>query len=163
MSDTTSYDALISIHALREESDPRLPRDRASERISIHALREESDQAHGTAASTASPFQSTLSVRRATRQGEGQSPRIQISIHALREESDSRLKGDGDELKAFQSTLSVRRATWLNFSPSPTVLFQSTLSVRRATGGLVRTAHRALISIHALREESDFPAKEHEY
>ena len=56
----------ISIHALHEESDPRLPRDRASERISIHALHEESD-----------------------RRDEGITDRaIDISIHALHEESD---------------------------------------------------------------------------
>ena len=33
-------------------------------------------------------FQSTLSVRRATRQCRGQRRRVPISIHALREESD---------------------------------------------------------------------------
>ena len=56
----------------------------------------------------------------------------------------------------FQSTLSVRRATraWrIVRSPS---LFQSTLSVRRATVGVVGSAEDLEISIHALREESDF-------
>ena len=56
----------------------------------------------------------------------------------------------------FQSTLSVRRAT-----PSPpkmlpnAVLFQSTLSVRRATDKWAIVKGNALISIHALRKESD--------
>ena len=56
----------------------------------------------------------------------------------------------------FQSTLSVRRAT-----PQITVhdgeqLFQSTLSVRRATGAALDAVDEMEISIHALREESDY-------
>ena len=58
---------VISIHALREESDLPIPEhtDQPYEVISIHALREESDDANETAV---------------THDG--------ISIHALREESD---------------------------------------------------------------------------
>ena len=55
----------------------------------------------------------------------------------------------------FQSTLSVRRATQY---PSSTVLlyaFQSTLSVRRATQPPEHWTYSQVISIHALREESD--------
>ena len=56
----------------------------------------------------------------------------------------------------FQSTLSVRRATrtrkMVRRSPYP---FQSTLSVRRATELLAVGALEHLISIHALRKESD--------
>ena len=59
----------ISIHALREESDSdtsaTVP---ATAAISIHALREESDAPFSTICATESVFQSTLSVRRATRQ-----------------------------------------------------------------------------------------------
>ena len=55
----------------------------------------------------------------------------------------------------FQSTLSVRRAT---HSIDDTMLFfefQSTLSVRRATIKIPREDRLVVISIHALREESD--------
>ena len=40
-------------------------------------------------------------------------------------------------------------------SRQPATLFQSTLSVRRATVGVVNAHLRFLISIHALRKESD--------
>ena len=79
----------ISIHALREESDRAEKHARLTMRISIHALREESDNIDAVFMSQPSEFQSTLSVRRATRfdaaaGGDG----ADISIHALREESD---------------------------------------------------------------------------
>ena len=123
----------ISIHALREESDARTDDNRKSLTISIHALREESDcslsryffnsfdfnprspwgerQMMKFIRSDKDLFQSTLSVRRATKHflhfaqqlgdfnprspwGERPppskriTPLIFISIHALREESD---------------------------------------------------------------------------
>ena len=59
--------------------------------ISIHALREESDTGLSVGDVNVMEFQSTLSVRRAT---VSQAHTIMcngISIHALREESDSRL------------------------------------------------------------------------
>ena len=84
----------------------------------------------------------------------------------------------GAAIQEFQSTLSVRRATSSLATKSPSWLFQSTLSVRRAThlidglmyfiiisihalreesdGSPPRSVHRVRISIHALREESDF-------
>ena len=55
----------ISIHALREESDRQMRKSSTSCGISIHALREESDL-NGWAIVDDEPFQSTLSVRRAT-------------------------------------------------------------------------------------------------
>ena len=58
--------SFISIHALREESDVRARRASERETISIHALREESDMVYGRLHASI-PFQSTLSVRRATR------------------------------------------------------------------------------------------------
>ena len=58
----------ISIHALREESDQAVGRGYLSHRaISIHALREESDAFPSTSSTWTTRFQSTLSVRRATR------------------------------------------------------------------------------------------------
>ena len=77
-------------------------------------------------------FQSTLSVRRATM-------RIQ-NLHVPRK---------------FQSTLSVRRATSHLSSTLTSITFQSTLSVRRATKSHGHEQFHVLISIHALRKESD--------
>ena len=56
--------------------------------ISIHALREESDYMDGINSCAAPLFQSTLSVRRATAVPAGMLGIVSISIHALREESD---------------------------------------------------------------------------
>ena len=78
-----------------------------------------------------------------------------ISIHALREESDS--------------VVNLLRATERDFNPRspwgerPAIShfwhclfkFQSTLSVRRATLNNAKTTLNGMISIHALREESD--------
>ena len=77
-------------------------------------------------------FQSTLSVRRATGSSATRSTR-----------------------SAFQSTLSVRRATTCYPQRDPERVFQSTLSVRRATRFGRQLIVDVLISIHALREESD--------
>ena len=57
--------ALISIHALREESDAACEFLEVAIGISIHALREESDPASAPMVPFCA-FQSTLSVRRAT-------------------------------------------------------------------------------------------------
>ena len=59
-------DFLISIHALREESDPLAGVKYSDDLISIHALREESDSSGFIHIVTPLLFQSTLSVRRAT-------------------------------------------------------------------------------------------------
>ena len=56
--------------------------------ISIHALREESDLVLPFSALMMFQFQSTLSARRATRYAMIRSSFGVISIHALREESD---------------------------------------------------------------------------
>ena len=57
----------ISIHALRKESDFGFRGSVAGKHISIHALRKESDPRLGEVDSQVCEFQSTLSVRRATR------------------------------------------------------------------------------------------------
>ena len=104
---------IISIHALREESD-MLEGNMGKHltKISIHALREESDHFRGSSFRLPKPFLSTLSVRRATCPNTDWAPRKiflstlsvrrateilrrryllgEISIHALREESDSK-------------------------------------------------------------------------
>ena len=78
-----------------------------------------------------------------------------ISIHALREESDYLYFVKMLLVAVFQSTLSVRRATSFNCKYLPFLTFQSTLSVRRATDFFLVDDDALIISIHALREESD--------
>ena len=59
------------------------------DRISIHALHEESDTSTVMNCGTIDhQFQSTLSMRRATRRANNGNPNFYISIHALHEESD---------------------------------------------------------------------------
>ena len=83
------YRLAISIHALRKESDGIFAIDTHAKTISIHALRKESDRYESATGMLHDLFQSTLSVRRATKW------------------LQSRLSHS----KLFQSTLSVRRAT----------------------------------------------------
>ncbi len=101
-------------------------------------------------------FQSTLSMRRATRLLFQFAPFVDISIHALHEESDVESATQLATCCAFQSTLSMRRAT-ISAVPtwSSTVRFQSTLSMRRATFTYKKGETVHVISIHALHEESD--------
>ncbi len=146
--------------------------------ISIHALREESDATTGSIAGWKMEFQSTLSVRRATIVNNitiiyilFQSTlsvrratfmwvvifplAFTISIHALREESDDTYLLVTNECMNFNP-----RSPWgerLNIMANCPLKkgFQSTLSVRRATANWVQYRDFLLISIHALREESD--------
>ena len=86
--------------------------------ISIHALREESDKHRKRRLPHHHQFQSTLSVRRATQILEDLISSFQISIHALREESDTSGHVRCTGKLPFQSTLSVRRATRPTARPS---------------------------------------------
>ena len=79
----------ISIHALREEGDLRMPYFFEDGKISIHALREEGD--------------GLLLV--------GGDRVFSISIHALREEGDVGLPESSQRTIIFLSTPSARRAT----------------------------------------------------
>ena len=103
-----------------------------------------------------------------------------ISIHALREEGDDGNMDEFGHIGEFQSTPSARRATipdrehtllLHHFNPRPPrggrpqaavqpireSLFQSTPSARRATAGANMSRVKHSISIHALREEGDYP------
>ena len=128
------------------------------DRISIHALREEGDLA-----------------------GQVDAVGLLISIHALREEGDPGDKITRLERMIFQSTPSARRATnivcavgggLLHFNPrppwgkrpdkpktpAPAKQFQSAISTWKATTDKLIVYDEAyMISIHALREESDAP------
>ena len=83
--------------------------------ISIHALRKESDILRVSALFSAGLFQSTLSVRRATvRQSDGRAGII-ISIHALRKESDL---GDTAPLLEVQISIhALRKESDQSISP----------------------------------------------
>ena len=78
-----------------------------------------------------------------------------ISIHALRKESDQQVANCVADTSVFQSTLSVRRATSIGEGHGGELAFQSTLSVRRATRIIGFALPVGVISIHALRKESD--------
>ena len=84
---------VISIHALREESDLQKPHFFSIRAISIHALREESDRPPVTA----DVATTTISIHALREESdimlEAMEHEKNISIHALREESD-RLSGD---------------------------------------------------------------------
>ena len=85
------------------------------------------------AVGSAMKFQSTPSVRRATKKLGRAIVRQFISIHALREEDD-----------LYPVACRSRKA-----------IFQSTPSARRTTPGVEQVAPLGAISIHALREEDD--------
>ena len=100
------------------------------------------------------PFQSTLSMRRATHHAPSDRPTAPISIHALHEESDPSMRRACWRLRISIHALheeSDTCATWLMIIGE----FQSTLSMRRATAAHRAAAARKAISIHALHEESD--------
>ena len=123
----------ISIHALREESDANWMQYRDFLLISIHALREESDLAK--------------------RERFFWSP---ISIHALREESDQILKSFIRVSVIFQSTLSARRATLCSICICFGIKYFNPRSPRGERRKRQYFKNRFIkISIHALREESD--------
>ena len=147
-------------------------------KISIHALREEGDFSAVRVAILSCVFLSTPSARRATMLREHDKDREPISIHALREEGDDYYDGNDTLQRRFLSTPSARRATAgaagcgavsINFYPRPprggrlngaaclvnAVRFLSTPSARRATRVRAQGLRRAVISIHALREEGD--------
>ena len=125
--------------------------------ISIHALREEGDTVPMNYQSGFQRFLSTPSARRATLTGEEANRIYDISIHALREEGDAGSWADESDTTIFLSTPSARRATGTSQN-APTLL--SYFYPRPPRGGRLcchvpaHCGHR--ISIHALREEGDF-------
>ena len=88
---------LISIHALREESDKFEGDDHGIDaKISIHALRGESNEYLGGGRYHVNIFQSTPSARRATSPAAVYGYALEISIHALREEGDAEIVPSAD-------------------------------------------------------------------
>ena len=123
--------------------------------ISIHALRVESDFIPPTMSFSVFVFQSTLSEWRATILLNRNLHIMKISIHALRVESDIYTAFGWWSSLLFQSTLSEWRATLEYYNLFPYAWFQSTLSEWRATYPELALEDDNLISIHALRVESD--------
>ena len=107
--------------------------DKNREPISIHALREEGDPRRSTYAATGEGFLSTPSARRATQDFASALQRKEISIHALREEGDAPPTSSGGRPSVFLSTPSARRATPDAAEAAVVQLFLSTPSARRAT------------------------------
>ena len=103
---------MISIHALREESDIILFLAAILQtQISIHALREESDRRRDTMIYRDGNFNPRSPWGERQSQNAFINRAIDISIHALREESDRMGYKSISKTVQFQSTLSVRRAT----------------------------------------------------
>ena len=103
-------------------------------------------------------FLSTLSLRRATVEGDSFFYFADISIHALLAESDLFEYIQAGTGILFLSTLSLRRATFRSrILFNLLIQFLSTLSLRRATTEAQSLAVTTVISIHALLAESDHP------
>ena len=169
----------ISIHALREESDQypcwRIP----ERRISIHALREESDKVVGALLPLSFNFYPRPPRGERPPASVHTAQQAIISIHALREESDPSSyfalylvlyfyprppRGERRAVRTacallfckFLSTPSARRATmvWERLT-APDRYFYPRPPRGERRCGLAKSALPRVISIHALREESD--------
>ena len=83
-------------------------------------------------------------------------PRSGVSIHALLAECDILPTGEIAPLVKFQSTHSLRSATGAGWSRlNPLIRFQSTHSLRSATYSCLELVEAAEVSIHALLAECD--------
>ena len=123
--------------------------------ISIHALREEGDPRSRTPKKRAVRFLSTPSARRATVPRCRCDSCLVISIHALREEGDRPLRGACSRRCNFYPR-PPRGGRRRNPAPQPRAArFLSTPSARRATDTTSPVDLMPLISIHALCEEGD--------
>ena len=163
VTDCNRYD--ISIHALLAESDCGNAGIGTHISISIHALLAESDGCGHVTVGHQKQFLSTLSLRRATSQGDlFQCPGTEfLSTLSLRRATTVE-RMIGKKERVFLSTLSLRRATDVacgdrnklrNFYP------RSPCGERR---NIVDTAIRELgISIHALLAESDWVRSRHRW
>ena len=124
--------------------------------ISIHALREESDLGNGLQGYMQYNFNPRSPWGERRKQCGIDVISISISIHALREESDVTGLLATILQTLFQSTLSVRRAT---ITACTEVAIIINFNPRSPWGERHKQAHSLLIlstiSIHALREESD--------
>ena len=100
-------------------------------------------------------FLSTLSLRRATSDPVTDKAWALISIHALLAESDRRPASAGQRLKNFYPRSPCGERLIVGFFFLVFVQFLSTLSLRRATTSPKSVIYLLDISIHALLAESD--------
>ena len=171
----------ISIHALLAESDPCRTKHSANSKDYFYPRSPCGERRTFTAFCVDYPkFLSTLSLRRATRNGSTYGDGQNISIHALLAESDGLIffqvctvahfypRSPCGERQcklleqlsdpAFLSTLSLRRATGSNqtvISQANNFYPRSPCGERQAANGLPHAPPE--ISIHALLAESDAP------
>ncbi len=167
----------ISIHALREEGDPRGERNRPPPPNFNPRPPRGGRPTAGRWIPPSAGFQSTPSARRATRVQSCGCIRAEISIHALREEGDSVFFFSFSLQKHFnprpprggRPSILIDCTIVVNFNPRPprggrqqipvskfpSLTFQSTPSARRATNLRFWFSACRVISIHALREEGD--------
>ena len=124
--------------------------------ISIHALREESDEVITDCIRRALLFQSTLSARRATISYCRADSRNYISIHALREESDLMVSSALSAFAAISIHALREESDWERVEVR---IFDYHFNPRSPRGERPEVKAKAKIwlkiSIHALREESD--------
>ena len=125
--------------------------------ISIHALREEGDAMQGKYNSQSMLFLSTPSARRATHSQMEEQAHREISIHALREEGDVPVIAPSDRFLNFYPRPPRGGRLTYALIGSALISFLSTPSARRATRYGAVVVGIVPISIHALREEGDYP------
>ena len=123
--------------------------------ISIHALLAESDKGTCNLLDAHRVFLSTLSLRRATRNGFAILWNTCISIHALLAESDTSSTVIVILSKNFYPRSPCGERQWEGMKSLSEVEFLSTLSLRRATANSRKERQGQHISIHALLAESD--------
>ena len=147
---------LISIHALREESDTRVRAIVPAEMYFNPRPPRGERRTPWSGTTSGSTFQSTPSARRATQSGlHGPYQRL-ISIHALREESDQERQEGRNAFDYFNPRPPRGERPKITAADIVGGVFQSTPSARRATGSQPDALTVQTISIHALREESDY-------
>ena len=109
----------VSIHALLAECDLTVNDLRFCHTVSIHALLAECDLSTRPATLKQSWFQSTHSLRSATKKLVDNLARNDVSIHALLAECDCKTAKLSHGRFTFQSTHSLRSATSISLSIFP--------------------------------------------
>ena len=107
-------------------------------------------------------FQSTHSLRSATRFARAGRYRHGVSIHALLAECDSSTGGQPPDNKSFNPRTPCGVRLPPHLQASPTTLFQSTHSLRSATPPDNKRNTKLKVSIHALLAECDATGRESE-
>ena len=146
---------IISIHALREEGDPRSIM-RLQVRYNFYPRPPRGGRPWPRSGSRwTSAFLSTPSARRATRSSAVVDGQRAISIHALREEGDGKHRRTSYPQQNFYPRPPRGGRPINQLRQAFQIQFLSTPSARRATSCVMGYITIFTISIHALREEGD--------